>query len=188
MICGSCKSDKSSDSFYSNKRNNNGKNGSCKACCKKQQAARLLRNKQNNLANPKDISSLKKICPRCKLEKSLSSYTKNIHTVDGRASKCRDCSNFLKRLKTHKISAEKYNELLVKQNFNCSGCSVSLDSLKSKDVCIDHCHVYGHVRGILCNNCNLILGLACDDAKTLGKLAGYLRMDRYINIDKDSKP
>lgn len=39
---------------------------------------------------------------------------------------------------------------------------------------IDHCHVTGKVRGILCKDCNLVLGWMNDDAARLRALASYL--------------
>lgn len=39
---------------------------------------------------------------------------------------------------------------------------------------VDHCHKQGHVRGLLCSNCNTLLGLAKDDPETLLRAIRYL--------------
>jgi hypothetical protein len=39
---------------------------------------------------------------------------------------------------------------------------------------IDHCHATGRVRGLLCQNCNQMLGKAHDDPAVLRKAAQYL--------------
>jgi hypothetical protein len=39
---------------------------------------------------------------------------------------------------------------------------------------VDHCHETGAVRGILCQQCNIMLGCAADDPTTLMKGAQYL--------------
>jgi hypothetical protein len=39
---------------------------------------------------------------------------------------------------------------------------------------VDHDHVTGHVRGLLCHKCNVALGLVGDDVAQLAKLTEYL--------------
>lgn len=62
------------------------------------------------------------------------------------------------------ITIDQYNEMLVKQNGSCKLCgnkehirSTSKDR-KPKPLAIDHCHTTGKVRGLLCHNCNVMLG------------------------------
>ena len=74
----------------------------------------------------------------------------------------------------------------MKQGGVCAGCKTGLSQLPSKKICVDHCHAYGHVRGILCDDCNLILGFAQDDPKTLSALATYLKLDAY-KMEQDPK-
>lgn len=45
--------------------------------------------------------------------------------------------------------------LLREQNNRCSLCGVYMEI---KDACLDHCHVTGNVRAVLCRNCNGIEG------------------------------
>jgi RNA polymerase-binding transcription factor DksA len=40
---------------------------------------------------------------------------------------------------------------------------------------IDHCHVTGKVRGVLCNKCNVSLGLVNDNIDHLEQIIAYLR-------------
>lgn len=44
-----------------------------------------------------------------------------------------------------------------------------------EDLKIDHCHQHDRVRGLLCHNCNVALGLVKDNPRTLENLAAYLR-------------
>lgn len=39
---------------------------------------------------------------------------------------------------------------------------------------IDHCHISGQVRGLLCPRCNTVLGSCEDDVELLVKMIDYL--------------
>lgn len=54
-------------------------------------------------------------------------------------------------------------------NKPCEGCGES-----SPRMHIDHCHTTGKVRGALCNNCNLALGLLKENVQTLDNLKFYV--------------
>lgn len=43
---------------------------------------------------------------------------------------------------------------------------------------VDHCHDLGHVRGILCNECNAGLGMFKDNIDTVLKAVDYLFVDQ----------
>lgn len=48
--------------------------------------------------------------------------------------------------------------MLVKQANRCALCRISLARADTKDICLDHCHVTGNIRAVLCRNCNGIEG------------------------------
>jgi hypothetical protein len=41
---------------------------------------------------------------------------------------------------------------------------------------LDHCHQSGQVRGVLCRNCNVALGLMADNPERLRRAAEYLEV------------
>ena len=43
---------------------------------------------------------------------------------------------------------------------------------------VDHCHKIKEVRGLLCQQCNLMLGMVKDNIKTLENAIKYLRRKR----------
>ena len=76
-------------------------------------------------------------------------------------------------LKKYGLTPETYEELLNSQGRRCAICLVSTPSGK-KGWHVDHCHKTGKVRGILCNNCNVVLGHARDEIATLQLAVAYL--------------
>lgn len=54
----------------------------------------------------------------------------------------------------------------------CDVCGHRLEG--KRGMAIDHCHDSGRVRGILCKDCNLVLGWMNDDPARLRALADYL--------------
>jgi hypothetical protein len=75
--------------------------------------------------------------------------------------------------KRYNITLEQYNELFIKQNGLCAGCDLHASQLR-RNLCVDHDHFTGKIRGLLCDDCNIILGHAKDDMKTLHQLTSYL--------------
>lgn len=43
------------------------------------------------------------------------------------------------------------------------------------DLCVDHCHLTGRVRGLLCDGCNVLIARAKDSPETCEAAAEYLR-------------
>lgn len=69
------------------------------------------------------------------------------------------------------LSPEQHKLLTIKQLGLCALCGVK----QKEKLCIDHNHVTGKVRGLLCRKCNFALGLVNDDILVLQKMIKYLR-------------
>jgi hypothetical protein len=76
----------------------------------------------------------------------------------------------------YKLTLEDYNLMVEKQKGCCKICGKHVSSLKGKKtrLCVDHCHTTGKVRGLLCEPCNTLLGMAKDDTRTLQSAIAYL--------------
>lgn len=63
-----------------------------------------------------------------------------------------------------------------KQGYRCKLCDIHVSEFtgKKKKLCIDHDHQTGKVRGLLCEACNSMLGMARDNVETLKKAIQYL--------------
>ena len=81
-----------------------------------------------------------------------------------------------KRFSRHGITISMYDEMMNNQNGRCAICKnvPKEDSLK-RTFHIDHCHSSGRIRGLLCKDCNHMLGFARDNPNTLIQAAEYLK-------------
>lgn len=78
---------------------------------------------------------------------------------------------------THGITLEEYNVMFYTQNGCCKICETHQSKLttKKKTLVVDHCHTSNKIRGLLCHNCNFLLGHAGDDYVILLKAIEYLK-------------
>lgn len=76
------------------------------------------------------------------------------------------------------ITLDEYDEMLAGQNYQCSICCSPAQP--DKHLCVDHCHVDGHVRGLLCSPCNLALGKLGDTPEVAARAAEYLLRTRKV--------
>lgn len=73
------------------------------------------------------------------------------------------------------ISLEVYNKILLSQNGVCAICKSAVIPKRMRYMCIDHDHVTGKIRGILCSRCNSGLGLLMDSITNLESAIQYLK-------------
>lgn len=78
-------------------------------------------------------------------------------------------------LKTYGLTPEEYEKMLENQGGVCAICQSPHPRMKNaKRLYVDHCHETGTVRGLLCHQCNAMLGHSGDSPETLRKAAIYL--------------
>jgi hypothetical protein len=73
-------------------------------------------------------------------------------------------------LYTHGINKARYLYLYLECGGVCAVCGK-----KPKKLNVDHNHESGEIRGLLCKECNLAIGLIKDNPKTARKMARYIR-------------
>lgn len=67
---------------------------------------------------------------------------------------------------SHGLTWEQADEF--KQNASCAICG------NTENLHVDHCHTFGHVRGVLCRSCNLGIGHFRDKPELLTRASEYL--------------
>lgn len=90
---------------------------------------------------------------------------------------------YIKHGKDHKlrraygINLAQYHAMLTAQNNGCKICRTKTPGAnykKLKYFQVDHCHVTGKIRGLLCNTCNRALGLFKDSLSICKQAVIYL--------------
>jgi hypothetical protein len=74
------------------------------------------------------------------------------------------------RFKKYGITGEEYREILERQGIKCPICNRDI----TKNLSVDHNHITGKIRGLICNSCNLAIGNANDSPDRLRAMADYL--------------
>lgn len=139
-----------------------------------------------------------KTCSKCLLNKTLDSF------YTGRA-KCKSCREeylisyrSIKRerilsnkrkwkaknpdkvksaalMSDYGINLNQYNDMLKAQQDSCAICKQHKDSFTNA-LHVDHNHITGKVRGLLCLSCNRALGLLKDNKDLFLSAANYLEV------------
>lgn len=77
------------------------------------------------------------------------------------------------------ITPEHYEQLLAEQGGCCAVCRGSDPYARHHNLfAVDHDHVTGKVRGLLCAKCNTGIGQLRDDPDLLVAAAAYVRLHR----------
>lgn len=136
-----------------------------------------------------------KRCSRCNETKSTDEFHRSKGDKDGLYGWCKACrkdhrndpkvraqlrnnsrNGLLNRV--YGINQEIYHSLLTTQSSGCAICHVHISEIRREWLDVDHCHITGEVRGLLCDICNRAIGLFKDNPDTLRQAAAYLERKR----------
>lgn len=78
------------------------------------------------------------------------------------------------------ISEQDYGRMFIEQDGRCLICG---QKDTSKKLCVDHNHLTGDVRGLLCSRCNSMIGFAKENPTTLMNGAIYLMKTQRSVLD-----
>jgi hypothetical protein len=117
-----------------------------------------------------------KTCPICNIIKPLSEFFS--YKIGSHHSCCKNCSKSKShiyhkntyRYAKYGITKEQFDELFKNQEGKCPICKTEL----KKEIHIDHDHLTGQVRGVLCGKCNKGLGQFNDNIESLTNAIKYL--------------
>ena len=136
----------------------------------------------------KNLRAGEKVCSSCETVKSKCEFSKDKSSKDGLSAYCNVCNRARSsahgkslagrncRLKrSYGIDLEEYQKMLDSQGGVCKICKSPEAKGRWRQFHVDHCHKNGHVRGILCNRCNTMLGMIDDDPSALRAALKYLK-------------
>jgi hypothetical protein len=153
--CGKCKRSKPLDEFYKNRSKRDGRDDYCKKC----------RSKRSKKYNDDPGNKDKKLrlyfdTPRGKRHKiTAARWWKRV--------------GWLRRIsRKYGVTPQEYEDKLSEQNGVCAICARPNGKIR---LAVDHDHKTGKVRGLLCNRCNIVLGLLNDGIDLFDKLRAYLQ-------------
>lgn len=165
--CSRCKVEKDESEFYKDSSHSDGLTSRCKPC----KYAPSDSSHGNCKSNRQFADTLAnhgiKICSTCKAPKRVTDF------YDGE-KRCKNCcvkraSAYNRATKNHWPNKE-YEAQYLLQEGKCAICHNFFEVL-----CGDHEHENNHRRGLLCSECNLLLGKSKDNIEVLLSAVDYLR-------------
>jgi hypothetical protein len=184
--CLDCGLSKPLEDFPSAAKRSDGRGSYCRTCMNDRSKASYRKRQQAKGAAVKDrvpVPAGSARCPDCSQVKPLEDFPQSRNSRNGRGTYCKPCHNFRSRqtrdrlygggrhyhlVARYGISAAEADDLVDAQGGLCAICR------SAPAVHVDHDHVFGTVRGVLCFNCNGGLGQFRDRTDVMRDAIRYL--------------
>lgn len=188
--CRDCGQTKPLTQFSPAARSADGRATYCKPCMVKRSGESRQRRAAQGGARTQDVlPEDHKRCPDCGAVKPSEEFPRNKRYKDGRHPYCKPChrargkesytrlhgSTRNYHLKArYGITSAEYDDMLERQGGLCALCR------ERPAEHVDHDHLHGHVRGLLCSCCNQGLGNFRDELAHLKAAVDYLERTTWI--------
>lgn len=161
---------------------------------------------------PDQLEYSTKVCKDCGEEKHTTEFSYHPETKDNLRGNCKVCRSIKSEatrdksrkkdynrdyytsqsrrnqiMKKYGITLEQYEELLEKQDHKCAICDKHKDEFKI-NLAVDHNHITGEIRGLLCAYCNHRVIGRHRDGNLLRKMADYVDQGTGWFVPKKKRP
>jgi hypothetical protein len=173
--CIKCGEEKPLEAFPKHSSTRDRRDVWCKACRSTYSAAKYASIKAEK-AGGTFVFPDEKTCRRCDRLLAGGDFSLNPGKRDGLASYCKSCASWLEAERKYGLPQADLEAMLARQDGRCavSGCPAGPITFDDRRTHVDHDHVTGKVRGILCLWCNSALGTAKESIDRLIGLAEYV--------------
>ena len=174
--CSGCQKVKALDEFYPHPGCSDGLRPDCKRCV-------IAKSRASHLKDPVKTAARLKAWRLANPDKRKSRWGT---FTEGQKEKCRASNQrYLKRnpgvrrfrnYRTKdgaKFTRKGFEAMVVAQGGNCRICQLPP---KWGGLVVDHNHATGFVRGLLCRNCNTLLGMCGENPTTLLMASNYIKI------------
>ena len=175
-VCPDCTQEKPAAEFRVNRARPDGLSHYCRDCFKVRDA-RSYRGraaaKGVKVRPVRDVPVGFKWCPGCEVALTTTEFSKHRQQAGGHAGYCKACRRAQSRkgyfLRKYGMTEAELSDHKEAQGGLCALCR------KGKAEHVDHDHLTGRVRGVLCFNCNSGLGQFRDSIDLLARATDYLK-------------
>lgn len=189
--CTRCKEDKPEDEDHFNWEPPSPKVGTkghwravCKKCRSRQQVERMQRYKTDETPRtcatcgvPGTRATFRgSYCPPCATIHQAQAQKRMMERKGGSYRYTRNI--YLKRV--YGITIEEYEVMLEAQGGKCAICPVEAGASDRLALCVDHNHVTGRKRELLCVGCNFRVMNLGDDRELFELTAAYIRKHEFV--------
>lgn len=174
ISCRDCGLERTSDDFYLVRSR---LSQPCKACISARNKTRRPRGAPTPGGHP--CAHCGRPVPQKKIAGKPRKYCGNDCIRAGNAEE-RKARHRRYQLARYGLHEDQYEQLGREQQGRCAVCRRKPES--GSYLHVDHDHMTGHVRGLLCGSCNRGIGLLADEPKRLRAAAEYVARHRQLRL------
>ena len=132
----------------------------CRVCGKKKEETDFYKTGRKKSTNPEERHSECKCCAKARV--------KARHHANPDIAR----NGHLQR--TYGISLAQFESMILQQDSKCAICECTEPGGKHNQWCVDHDHITGAIRQLLCKDCNIVLGLVQESPEHLERMISYI--------------